>query len=266
MSLTQNFLVLVFSATQILLLWISRGSDNITMSNDKSTSKRLSVRLMSPLHYHITTTIPPCYLYYHFRRIIISQFHQHCVLTPVFLYANVSAVKAVIFDLFYLFWYNVIFLSSRINKGISSVLCQSLPHFSKWHRGRNIGKKYDKAWQYGKGSQKNTIFWVTNFLNVSITMFSYKVGILRQRDSLLFWLYISWLDGLILHPCYECSPCSTQRKLRDFFRSIRSVLKSVLLLFTPDSSVQSSAMWSAFLHEMLNFNHDKMGLVVPIFK
>ena len=145
MSLTQNFLVFAFSATQILLLWIIWGSDNITMSNHKTTSKRLSVRLISPLHYHITTTIPLYYLYYHFRRIIISQFHQHYVLIHVFLYANVSAVKTVIFDLFSLFWDNVIFLSSRINKGISSVLCQSLPHFSKWHRERNIGKKYDKV-------------------------------------------------------------------------------------------------------------------------
>ena len=164
------------------------------------------------------------------------------MLIHVFLYANVSAVKSVIFDLFSLFWYNVIFLSSRINKGISSVLCQSLPHFSKWHKGRNIGKKYGKVWQQRKGSQKNTIFLVTNFSNDSITMFSYKVGILRQRHSLLFWLYISRLDGLILHPCYECSPCSAQRKLRDFFRSIRSVLKSVLLLFPPDSNVESSAI------------------------
>ena len=147
MSLTQNFLVLAFSATQILLLWITWGSDNITMSNHKTTSKRLSVRLISPLYYHITTTIPLYYLYYHFRRIIISQFHQHYVLIHVFLYANVSAVKSVIFDLFSLFWYNVIFLSSRINKGISSVLCQSLPHFSKLHRVRNIGEKYGKVWQ-----------------------------------------------------------------------------------------------------------------------
>ena len=102
------------------------------------------------LYHHYIIILPPIllyYLYYHFHRIITSQFHQHYVLIHVFLYAHVSAVKTVIFDLFSLFWYNVIFLSSRINKGVCSVLCQSLPHFSKWHRGRNIGKKCGKVWQ-----------------------------------------------------------------------------------------------------------------------
>ena len=59
MSLTEHFSVPIFSATQILLLSISRDSDNIRMSYNKITSKRLSVPLILPLYYHIMTIITP---------------------------------------------------------------------------------------------------------------------------------------------------------------------------------------------------------------
>ena len=49
-------ILLIFSATQFLLLDISFGSDNIAESNNKNTIKHLSV--------------PPRYLYYHIQNIV----------------------------------------------------------------------------------------------------------------------------------------------------------------------------------------------------
>ena len=74
MSLTQNFSVPNFSSTQFLILCISWGSDNITVSNNKNKSKKLFARPR-----------------YKVPRIVTPQFCQHGLLIHVCLCVSVRA-------------------------------------------------------------------------------------------------------------------------------------------------------------------------------
>ena len=65
MSLIQSFSVSILSATQFSLLCISRGSDNIAVSNKKNTSKRLPTNYNFEEFFNlptwlVNTCVPMC--------------------------------------------------------------------------------------------------------------------------------------------------------------------------------------------------------------
>ena len=65
-----------------------------------------------------------------------------------------TQVKTAISNLFYLLWYNVIWLSNHIKKKICN-----------WLKGKGGGQKNKKVWHGEEGRSKNAILRMTYFLD-----------------------------------------------------------------------------------------------------
>ena len=115
----------VFSATQILLFYISWDLDNVTMSNNKNTSKRLSVSLK--------------YRYYQCYEILIGPFCMIGLLVHVCLCEKVRVHLGqnsnIWLNSFDIMWH----VSAAIyTKNSSFVLCHSVSRFTEWNKWEGL--------------------------------------------------------------------------------------------------------------------------------